>query len=265
VLPNLHRTPHPDYTLPPWMLDRKDAMTTIFDAVDVAAIPANASVILAYIDGGYRTYNAVTARFPKARVLTITTTGLNKADICDVESQDATPAIAARGVRAGLYRTVYSDRSTKPALDAALAGLQWDWYAAAPGSPAKVIAGSIATQYAWPGYGSPGNYDVSVCLDSWLNGSPAPGPAPSPVPPTPPTPSAPKFPSELFAMLASDPGFAVRFLYRFALHREVDGAGFAANMKWLAAGGDLNTVLANLQDSGEGQAVIKAERKLLGI
>ena len=78
-------------------------------------------------------------------------------------------------------------------------------------------------------------------------------------------PSTLKFPSELFAMLASHPGFAVRFLYRFALHREVDGAGFTANVNWLNAGGDLNTVLANLQDSGEGQAVITAERKLLGI
>ena len=66
-------------------------------------------------------------------------------------------------------------------------------------------------------------------------------------------------------MLASDPAFAVRFLYRFALLREVDKAGFDANVGWLNAGGDLNTVLANLQDSPEGQAVIAAERKLLGI
>lgn len=69
---------------------------------------------------------------------------------------------------------------------------------------------------------------------------------------------------ELFAM-PSDNGFAVRFVYRFALHREVDPAGFTANVNWLNAGGSLNDVLAHLQDSAEGQAVIAAERKALGI
>ena len=83
-------------------------MSTIYDAVDVAAIPANAQIILAYIDGYYQTYSAVRARFPNALILTVTTTGLNAADICDVESGDATPAIAAKGVAAGLYKTVYS-------------------------------------------------------------------------------------------------------------------------------------------------------------
>jgi hypothetical protein len=68
----------------------------------------------------------------------------------------------------------------------------------------------------------------------------------------------------LFDML-TDPAFAVRYLYRFALKREVDPAGFANDVAFLDAGGSLNDLLATLQDSAEGQAVIAAERALLKI
>ena len=227
-------------------------MTTIYDAVDVAAIPANAQTILAYIDGRYQTYNAVKARFPNARVLTITTDGLHKADICDVESQDATPAVAARGVKNKLYRTVYSDRSTKASLDAALAQEKWDWYAAAPGSPAQVIAGSVATQYSWPGYGSPGNYDISVCLDSWLNGL---TPTPTPTP----TPTGGKMPDPKLY-----PGLYIRWCYRFLLYRAVDKDGYANDSAFLANGGNPEQLYINIQDSPEGLACIAGQRKSLG-
>ena len=158
-------------------------MTTIYDAVDVAAIPASATTILAYIDGNYVTYPAARKRFPSARILTVTTSGKNAADICDVESQDATPAIAAAGVRAGLYHTVYSDVSTKPALDSALSGLAWQWYAAHPTGVPHLEPNSVATQYAWPGYGSPGNYDISMTNGTYPN-----APAPQPAPPVPQPP-----------------------------------------------------------------------------
>lgn len=80
----------------------------------------------------------------------------------------------------------------------------------------------------------------------------------APVPP--PPPPVPTF-LEVLGMPSpvSDPGFAVRFLYRFALHREVDPAGYTANVNWLAAGGSLNTVLQNLQDSTEGQEVLSGK------
>lgn len=153
----------------------------IYDAVDVGAIPATAQAVLAYLDGGYVTLPAVRARFPHAQVLTVTTTGHSRADICDVESGDATPSIAAQGVRSGLYRTIYSATSTYGALRAALAGLAWDWFAADPTGVAHVVPGSVATQWAWPGHGSPGNFDISETNGVWP-GSPAPSPAP-PAPP----------------------------------------------------------------------------------
>lgn len=75
--------------------------------------------------------------------------------------------------------------------------------------------------------------------------------------PAPPPPLVPTF-LEVLGMPSpvSDPGFAVRFLYRFALHREADQSGYDANVAWLNAGGPIDTVLANLQDSPEGQEVL---------
>ncbi len=66
-------------------------------------------------------------------------------------------------------------------------------------------------------------------------------------------------------MPVSDPNFAVRFLYRFCLHREVDPVGEAHYVGVLNQGGSLDSVMASLQDSPEGQAVIAAERKSLGL
>ena len=149
-------------------------LPTIYDAVDVAALPLNANIILGYIDGAYTSdnYNQVRARFPAARILSVTTTGRNRADICDVEKGDATPEIAAAGLRAGLFPTIYSNVATRPALDAACAGLLWNWFAADwpyPGQPANphIVAGSVATQYASPACGSPGNYDISLSIPNY--------------------------------------------------------------------------------------------------
>lgn len=230
-------------------------LIVIYDAVDVSAIPRSAQVILAYIDGGYVTLATVRAQFPNARIITVTTNGLNRADLCDVESGDATPAVAAQGVRNGLYVNVYSDRSTKPALDAALAGLTWNWYCAAPGTSANLQPGSVATQFAWPGYGSPGNYDVSVADPNWING-PTPTPSPTPVP------TAIDFLQELLAM--TDNGAIVRVAYMLIAKRRVDANGYTAWVKFLDGGGSVNDFIATLGDY-EGVAVLQAERKSLGL
>lgn len=149
----------------------------IWDAVEVEAIPASATTVIAYIDGGYNTLAACRARFPHAAILTATVTGRSRATFCDVEYGDATPAIAAQGVRDGLYSTVYSSLFTKPELDKALKGLRWDWFAANPTGVPHLVPGSVATQYAWP-HQTGGNYDISITNGVW------PGV-------TPPLPSAP--------------------------------------------------------------------------
>lgn len=152
-------------------------MTIIYDAVTVTAIPADAEIILAYIDGAYVTLPAVQRRFPTKRILTVTTTGLNAATLCDVESGDATPATAAVGVAHGLYETVYSDVTTKTALDGALATLSWNWFSANPTGVPHLVAGSVATQYAWASLGqTSSDYDMSITNGIW------------PTTPHPPTP-----------------------------------------------------------------------------
>ncbi len=71
---------------------------------------------------------------------------------------------------------------------------------------------------------------------------------------------------EVLNMSISDPDFAVRFLFRFCLHREADPGGFTTYVDGLTNGTlSLDQVMADLQDSPEGQAVIAAERKALGL
>ena len=148
-------------------------MATIYDAVDVAAIPADAQIILAYVDGGYVTLPAVKQRFPHATILTVTTTGFTKADICDCETGDATPEIVASGIANGLYHTVYSNRSTLPQLVKAIGNLRWNWYAADWTGVPHLVPGSVATQYADPP-ASGGNYDVSITDGVWPFVAPSP-------------------------------------------------------------------------------------------
>lgn len=152
-------------------------MTTGYDAVEVAALPPGGGFYLAYLDGAWPTYAAVKARFPTSNIVTVTVTGNLAADIVDVESGDVTPQDAAAWLRAGKGKGVYSDTSTKPALDVACAGLSWWWFAADPTGVPHIVPGSLATQYAWPGHGSPGNYDISQAVTF-----PNPPPPPAPIP-----------------------------------------------------------------------------------
>lgn len=152
-------------------------MPSGYDAVDVSALPSGGAFYLGYLDGAWPNFEAVKAKFPYATVLSVTVTGGNHADIIDVESGDATPAGAASWVRAGMGKGVYSDTSTKSALDAALSGLDWWWFAAHPTGVPHIYPGSLATQYAWPGHGSPGNFDISQAISF-----PPPAPAPPPKP-----------------------------------------------------------------------------------
>jgi hypothetical protein len=156
----------------------------IYDAVDVAAIPSSARIVLAYIDGDYVTLPAVKKRFPNARILTVTTTGENRADLADVESGDLIPETGAIVYKQGLVRALYSDTSSQVALAKAVGG-PFDWFAADPTGIPHLVKSStsarvVGTQYAWPGHGSPGNYDVSLALPTWVTPISPPNPSPSP-------------------------------------------------------------------------------------
>jgi Putative peptidoglycan binding domain len=171
-------------------------MGTMFDAVDVAAIPKDAQIVAGYVDGNWPTYDDVVAAFPDAAHVSITVTGKPGAMVADCESGDLTPQTAAGWAKAeidaGRRPCIYYSRSAAPAVSAALAaeGVQLGgvdyWVADWTGTP-HVVAGSVATQYADPPK-SGGNYDISETVDGWPVATPAPGPAPAPSP-EPPTPA----------------------------------------------------------------------------
>lgn len=57
----------------------------------------------------------------------------------------------------------------------------------------------------------------------------------------------------------------VRNCYRTVLHREVDPDGYTTWTGFLAGGGDPGEMWARIQDSAEGQIVLAAERKAMGL
>lgn len=229
------------------------------DSVSVGSLPAGFPVYGGYVDGAWPNADEIAAAHPGATVVRFCTNPRNDLGDClDIESGDATPAdapgwVTRRRASGHLGPLVYFSEASRGDVATAFINAGVDQppaiVAAYPGAGA-VLQQPGDAGHQWIDHGP---YDESVVLDYLPGIDPAP------------SPSTPTIPSELFAMLASDPGFAVRYLYRFALCREVDGAGFTANVNWLNAGGDLNTVLTNLQDSAEGQAVIAAQRKLLGL
>ena len=121
-------------------------------------------------------------------------------------------------------------------------------------------AAVVASPWASSHYGGDPMHFTTIPLPPVVDApgtAPAPTPAPAPVPK--PTTHVSTTLEELFNMPA-DNGATVRLMYRFLLHREVDPAGYTANVNWLNGGGSLDQVIANLQDSAEGRAVIAAER-----
>ena len=163
-----------------------------YDAVDVSALPDGGNFYLGYVDGSWPNADAVRARFPGTRVLTVSTQG-TPADIADCESGDLTPQQAADGVKLGKWRTIYTTRSVAALLcSGPLAGVPWQWWAAdwtgvphLPPSPDPDHCTVVACQWAAPSFGSPGPYDCDIALWNYVNPQP-------PAPPVPPAPPAPK-------------------------------------------------------------------------
>lgn len=167
----------------------------MYDSISVASYPADTKLALAYLDGNWPDANAVQARFPKARVftLTVTTAGDMTAEGYDCEkgNGDALSATSwcQRKIAAGQRPLVYCSRI-------GTAGYGWPWVLAnlkAVGIPqsavdfgiadatgvAHLVPGSVFTQW---GQGGNGAYDISQTNGTWPYSSPAP-----PIPPTPTT------------------------------------------------------------------------------
>ncbi len=167
-------------------------MATMYDAVDVAAIPADATVVAGYIDGNWPTFDALVKAFPDARHVSIATgtTGGAGAMVADCETGDFTPQSAAHWAKGeidtGRRPCIYYARSNAAAVGAALkaAGVPIgavDYWVADWTGSAHLLAGSVATQWASPSTGSGGNFDVSETAEDW------PATIAPPVPPEPPS------------------------------------------------------------------------------
>jgi hypothetical protein len=163
----------------------------MFDSTTPAAIPAG-SLVAGYVDGAYAWKPREWARFPLNDQLAITVVGQAGARIADVETGDLGPGSGAlwakRELIAGRRPTLYSNLSTWEAVVWALKSLgadpsMVDWWAADPTGSPHLVPGSVATQYAWPGRGSWGHFDVSVTNGTWpdtLHPVTVAGPPPKP-------------------------------------------------------------------------------------
>jgi hypothetical protein len=163
---------------------------TMYDSTVTTDIPDDAEIVAYYP----KTYPGDVSQFKNARIVEID----NQGDqphfaVLDVESGAASVATAVtwtddHNATDGLpdIATLYCNKDTLPALLKAIgSGRKCKLWIADPTGVAHVWDGElpsnvelVATQYAWPGIGSPGHYDMSVVSDdSWFAAKPAPKPA----------------------------------------------------------------------------------------
>jgi hypothetical protein len=83
----------------------------MYDSVDVAQIPANAAMLAGYVDGHWPTAQLLPKRFPRARVVTITVLGTNKAHVVDIEKGDCTPQSGVACIKRGTAHSPYCNLS----------------------------------------------------------------------------------------------------------------------------------------------------------
>lgn len=145
-------------------------MSIGYDSVSWEAIPQHAEFVLGYDDDGDYSWPQEAWDYFTGTKYRIDSTGA-RADQCgflDVETGAAHIGIARQWCesRIKLYgprarRVLYCNMSTWPALEDAVRGVSGvKYWIANPTGHAHRIPGAVMTQYAWPGYGSPGNYDM---------------------------------------------------------------------------------------------------------
>lgn len=167
------------------------------DAVVAEYLPAGLDIYLGYVDGNYRSYDAIKARFPHALVVPIATqAGGDVGTVGDGPPDNGSwpewVQWVARRRRAGVDPTMYTTASQWPTAVQAFnaAGVaQPHWWIAQWNGTATIPSGAIGHQYETV----ENHWDASVFADYWpgVDPKPTPAPAPKPVPAPTPTP-APK-------------------------------------------------------------------------
>lgn len=155
----------------------------MYDSVDVNSYPADTQIAAGYVNGHWPTANDLPARFPGAEIVTIDVNGSRPdARVLDMEWGDATPDMcppwaAAHGMDP--EPVIYCSLSRVAEVLAAFGGVGkfrlWTGHYTgnahicdkACGLPDEADGLVVATQWADPGTGSGGNYDVSLVADGW--------------------------------------------------------------------------------------------------
>lgn len=150
-------------------------MRTMFDSTTPRNIPRTAALVMGYANGKYAWSARDWALWPPARHVFLSVNAwYHQAIVLDVEWGDATAQqangwIIGSAPVTGWVPTLYGSKSkldeARPLV--AAAGLDCDWFLADPTRIPHLPAGYAACQYAWPGLGSPGHFDMSVVADWW--------------------------------------------------------------------------------------------------
>lgn len=156
------------------------------DSTNAEYLPTGREIYLGYIDGNYRSYDAIKARFPHALVVPIATQASgNVGTVGDGPPDNGTWPEWIRWVvrrrAAGVDPTIYTDASSWAEASQAFthAGVaQPHWWIAKWDGIAEVPAGTVGKQYAE----HTNRYDDNLFADYWPGVDPAPS-APSPAPP----------------------------------------------------------------------------------
>ena len=154
----------------------------MYDSINVDAIPADATELLAYTDGLYANVDKMRARFPNARIHTISAVGQVVGEWIDVEQGCVWPPNAAVDLwhawRSKGCRGFYCSISLQPTIRGLLApGDDPEWFDANYTGVDHVDPGDVATQYA-----DPGPYDISETTPAFEGQPPAPtAPPPAPI------------------------------------------------------------------------------------
>jgi hypothetical protein len=150
-------------------------MRTMFDSTTPWDIPADAQLVMGYVNGQYAWRAQDWRRFPVMRRVALSVSAFYfHAIVLDVEGQDASPDQANGWVigaarASGWVPTLYGSEATLDRCKVLIAEarLDCDYALADPDGIPHLPAGYGVCQYAWPDRGSPGHFDMSVVADWW--------------------------------------------------------------------------------------------------
>jgi hypothetical protein len=142
----------------------------MYDAIVPERIPRDAQWVAGYVDGDWATFDRLHGLFPHAKRLVSITTGIEVADVIDVERGNATPEAAVEWVlrmRSEFKRRpiVYTSRANVGAIYQAFADRHaappFLWAADWTNAP-HLVPGSVGTQWT-----SSDLYDISEISAKW--------------------------------------------------------------------------------------------------